>query len=63
MPTSVADKLKIKAGFTLLTVNAPADFKKGLGALPAGVKISDAGKTYNQVHWFVQNKAQMEKQL
>lgn len=63
MATSVGDKLRIKAGFMLLTVNAPADFKKGLGALPAGVKISDAGKQYNQVHWFVQNKAQMEKQL
>ena len=63
MATSVADKLRIKAGFTLLTVNAPADFKKGLGTLPSGVKISDTGKTYNQVHWFVQNKAQMEKQL
>lgn len=63
MATSVGDKLRIKAGFTLLTVNEPADFKKGLGALPSGVKISDTGKTYNQVHWFVQNKAQMEKQL
>lgn len=63
MATSVGDKLKIKAGFTLLTVNAPADFKKGLGTLPSGVKITDTGKTYNQVHWFVQNKAQMEKQL
>ncbi len=63
MATSVGDKLRIKAGFTLLTVNAPADFKKGLGTLPSGVKITDTGKPYNQVHWFVQNKAQMEKQL
>lgn len=63
MATPVADKLRIKAGFTLLTINAPADFKKGLGSLPAGVKITDTGKTYNQVHWFVQNKAKMEKQL
>lgn len=63
MATPVADKLRIKTGFTLLTINAPADFKKGLGSLPDGVKITDSGKTYNQVHWFVQSKAQMEKQL
>lgn len=63
MPASTAYKLRIKPSYTLLTLNAPADFKKGLGTLPAGVKITDSGKTYNQVHWFVQNKAQMEKQL
>jgi hypothetical protein len=63
MPTSIANKLKIKAGDILLTLNAPADFKKGLLELPSGVKITDAGKEYNQVHWFVVNKAQLEKQL
>jgi hypothetical protein len=63
MPTSIANKLKIKAGDILLTLNAPADFKKGLLELPSGVKITDAGKEYNQVHWFVINKAQLEKQL
>ncbi|MBK6935533.1 MAG: hypothetical protein IPH18_00545 [Chitinophagaceae bacterium] len=63
MATSVADKLRIKAGFTLLTINAPADYKKELGALPSGTKITNAGKIYNQIHWFVQNKEQMEKQL
>lgn len=48
---------------TLLTLNAPATFKKGLTGLPAGVKITDSGKEYDQVHWFVLNKAQLEKQL
>ncbi len=63
MATAIADKLRIKPGYTLLTLHAPTDFKKGLGALPSGVKITDAGKTYQQVHWFVLNKAQLEKEL
>ncbi len=63
MPNIIAEKLKIKPKFTLLTLNAPVNFKKGLMGLPAGVKITDAGKKYDQVHWFVYNKAQLEKEI
>jgi len=63
MATSIADKLRIKEKFTLLTLNAPADFKKGLGELPKGVKIINSGQTYDQVHWFVMNRAQLEKEM
>ncbi|HEY1872128.1 MAG TPA: hypothetical protein VGG71_13795, partial [Chitinophagaceae bacterium] len=63
MPNSVAQKLKIKEGFGLLTINAPVGFKKNLGQLPDGVKISGDTKNHNQVHWFVINKSQMEKEL
>jgi len=63
MATSTAQKLKIKENSTLLTINAPADFKKNIGDLPKGVKISPDTKSYNQVHWFVLNKAQMDKEL
>ncbi len=63
MANSIADKLKIKPRFTLLTLNAPAQFKKGLQGLPAGVTITDSGKEYDQVHWFVNNRAQLEKEL
>jgi hypothetical protein len=63
MATSIADKLRIKQGFTLLAVNAPAEFKKNFTGLPPAVKIITAGKAYNQVHWFVMSKAQMEKEL
>ncbi|MBL7739422.1 MAG: YdeI/OmpD-associated family protein [Chitinophagaceae bacterium] len=63
MATSIADKLKIKAKHTLLTLHAPADFKKGLQGLPAGVRITDSGKEYDQVHWFVINRAQLEKEM
>ncbi|MGQ0739397.1 MAG: YdeI/OmpD-associated family protein [Bacteroidota bacterium] len=68
MASSISDKLRIKPKFSLLTLNAPADFKKGLQGLPAGVKITDpiaigSGKDYDQVHWFVYNRAQLEKEM
>ncbi|MFI5133823.1 MAG: hypothetical protein ACHQEB_05775, partial [Chitinophagales bacterium] len=63
MPALIFQKLKIKEGFTLLTINAPTDFKKNIGSLPAGTKILDKTKDYDQVHWFVMNKAQMDKEL
>src|SRR4030095_2624589 len=63
MPTTTAQKLKIKEGFTLLTINAPSNFKKSIGKLPSDVKISTDAKKCDQVHWFVLNKAQMDKEL
>lgn len=63
MATSIAAKLKIKPQYSLLTLNAPSDFKKELKVLPAGVKISESGKDYDQVHWFVLNRAQLEKEM
>ncbi len=63
MPSSIVQKLKIKEGFTLLSVSAPKDFSKGLGALPAGVSVSVSAKKYDQVHWFVLNKTQLENEL
>ena len=63
MANSISQKLRIKEKFTLLTLNAPADFKKGLTELPTGVKIIIIGKDYDQVHWFVLNKAQLEKEM
>ncbi len=68
MPNTISQKLKIEKGYTLLTFNAPADFKKGLEGLPAGVKITDNGKDpiatgYDQVHWFISNRAQLEKEM
>lgn len=63
MPNTIADKLRIKPNFRLLTLNAPPEFKKDLKGLPAGVKIADSGKDYDQVHWFVSNRKQMEKEM
>jgi len=63
MPKTIAEKLRIEKGFVLLTLNAPPDFKRGLQGLPAGVKIITSGKDFNQVHWFVMSKAQLEKEM
>ena len=63
MPTPTSQKLKIKEDFTLLTINAPADFKRTIGDLPKGVKISSDAKNYDQVHWFVKNKEQLDREL
>jgi len=63
MPSAIADKLKIKPGFTLLPINAPADFEQKLQPVPANVKVAAKAKNYNQVHWFVKGKAQLDKEL
>jgi hypothetical protein len=63
MANSISQKLRIQPGFTLLTLNAPSGFKKGLLELPKGVTITSAGKTYDQVHWFVMNRRQLEKEI
>lgn len=63
MANTISQKLRIKEKSTLLALNAPADFKKGLTGLPAGVKITDSGKDYNQVHWFVLSQKQLEKEM
>ena len=63
MANSISDKLKIKVGDTLLTLNEPSEFQKGLNGLPKGVKVIESGKDYNQVHWFVLNRAQLEKEM
>jgi hypothetical protein len=63
MQLSTAKKLKIKEGQTLLTVHAPADFENKLAPIPKAVTISTKAKAFDQVHWFVTNKAGMEKDL
>lgn len=63
MPQTISQKLRITAGNTLLTLNAPADFKRGLGALPAGVKIVTDTKSFDQIHWFVMNKSQLANEV
>jgi len=63
MATSIADKLRIKEGNILLPLNAPPDFKKELGKLPSRVAIDSKAKNFQQVHWFVSNRAQLEKEM
>jgi hypothetical protein len=34
-----------------------------MGTLPSGVNITESAKLFDQIHWFVTNKAQLEKEL
>jgi hypothetical protein len=63
MATDLAKKLRIKEGDGLFPVNAPAGFKKALGPLPPKAKIVEHASEANQLHWFVLNRSQMEKEL
>lgn len=63
MPSTTAQKLKIKEGDTLLAIHAPAGFNNSLDDLPTGVTISDNAKSYQQIHWFVRDKAQLDEEV
>ena len=63
MAKTVAEKLRIRAGDTLITLNEPPSFRMGLGELPTGVRLTRTGIACNQVHWFVANRADMEAKL
>lgn len=63
MPNTIAQKLRIKEEFTLLTLHAPENFERQLQPLPARAKILRNAIHFQQVHWFVVNKAQLENEL
>jgi hypothetical protein len=63
MATPLSKKLRIQENASLLTINAPAGFHASLGDLPDGVTVSSTAKKYDQVHWFVKNRMQVEKEM
>jgi hypothetical protein len=63
MANTIAQKLRIREKDILLALSPPSEFKKNIGVLPAGVRIITSGKEYDQVHWFVLNRAQMVKEM
>ena len=63
MALSLLAKLKIKSGMTLITLHAPNDFAKKLQISDNDVKITVKAKSYDQIHWFVLNRTQMESEL
>lgn len=63
MALTTAQKLKVKEGNTILIINAPSEYKIFFESLTEGVKITDSSKSFNHVHWFVKDRAQMEKDL
>lgn len=60
---ALSDKLKIKEGTGIYVIHAPVDFEKTLGKLPKGSSILNSSKGATQIHWFVKNKAQLEREL
>src|SRR6478672_9903164 len=63
MSSPVTEKLKIRPDTILLALNPPPDFRRVLGELPSGTLIDSKASDYDQIHWFVLNKAQLEKEL
>ena len=49
-------------GDVLLPVNAPEDYASSLG-VPRGTSINAKASHPTQIHWFVENRAQLEKEL
>ncbi|HLX90644.1 MAG TPA: YdeI/OmpD-associated family protein [Puia sp.] len=63
MANTVAQKLKIRPGDMLKAINPPREFESGIGALPAGARISSDPSAPDQIHWFVLTRDQMEHEL
>ena len=61
---TLAQKLMIKEGRTLLLVNAPRGYKSLLGSLPKNVTVQQApSPPIDFIQVFVQNRAALEDQL
>ena len=54
-------KLRIKEGMKLLVLHAPAGFERSLGS--PRVEVVSSGMDYDQVHWFVTSRMEMEKEV
>jgi hypothetical protein len=63
MATSLAQKLRIKEKDLICPVNEPANYKKHLGPLPKNAGLVADPTEANHIHWFVTNRAEMEKGL
>jgi hypothetical protein len=57
---TIAQKLFLKAGQTLLLVKAPAGYEAQLGELPAGVVVTTSGRSpADVIQAFVNSRAQL----
>jgi hypothetical protein len=62
--TPLPQKLGIKPGLTLVTVNAPANYRRLLGTIPEGVAFSDRLEADSSlVHVFIKKRSELEKRL
>jgi hypothetical protein len=62
--TPLAAKLGIKAGYSVLAVNAPANYASLLAPMPAGVKFpKKLSPSVDLIHLFVKSAAEMDAKL
>jgi hypothetical protein len=62
--TPLSQKLGIKPGLTVVTINTPIDYCRLLGTTPEGVTFSDRLKPESSfVHLFIKNHSELEKEL
>src|SRR5690348_12144531 len=62
--TPLLQKLGIKPGTTVVTVNAPTNYRRLLGSIPAGVTFSKRLKLDpNFVHVFTKKRGELAKRL
>src|SRR5262245_31484826 len=64
MSEALQKKLRLAEGTPIVALNAPKDYAKTLGKLPKGTSITNKlGKSNSFIHLFVNNKAELEKQI
>jgi hypothetical protein len=62
--TPLPQKLGIKPGLTVVTINAPANYRRLLGAISKGVTFSDRMKPESRfVHVFIRRRSELKNKL
>ena len=62
--TPLPQKLGIKPGLTVVTINAPTNYRRLLGTIPENVMFSDRLKAGSDfVHVFTRKNSELEKRL
>jgi hypothetical protein len=62
--TPLPQKLGIKPGLTVVTIDAPANYRRLLGTIPEGITFSDRLKPDSTfVHVFINKRSELERQL
>src|SRR5437762_13585778 len=62
--TPLPQKLGIKPGLTVVTINPPTNYRRLLATIPEGVTFSDRLKSDSSfVHVFIKKRSELEKRL
>jgi hypothetical protein len=62
--TPLPQKMGIKPGLTVVTINVPPNYRRLLGKIPEGVTFSDRVKPDSSfVHVFINQRSELEKKL